>query len=61
MPENMNQKQTNERKFAWVDKWVNMTGDRARIDAKANDTSIVYDTDEGLVREYADGRVVKLK
>jgi hypothetical protein len=47
------------RKFAWVDKWAKMTGDRAKIDAKVNNTYIVYDTENGLVKEYPDGTVVK--
>ncbi|SDJ14175.1 hypothetical protein MUO14_13150 [Halobacillus shinanisalinarum] len=46
------------RKFAWVDKWVKMTGDRAKIDAKANNTYIVYETENGLVKEYPDGTIV---
>lgn len=29
------QKNVPKRKFGWVDKWVKMTGERARIDAKA--------------------------
>lgn len=35
----MFKKQNNdpERKYAWADKWVKMTGGRARIDAKVND------------------------
>lgn len=35
----------NKRKFEWVDKWAKMTGERARIDAKANMTAIVYRTE----------------
>lgn len=58
MLENKNQKNEGDRKFAWVDKWVKMTGDRARIDAKANNTCIVYETKEGLVQEYPDGKIV---
>lgn len=46
------------RKFEWIDKWVKMTGERAKIDAKANNTSIIYHTEEGLVREYPDGTIV---
>ena len=40
----MLEKQDNvpKRKFAWADKWVKMTGERARIDAKVNNTYIVY-------------------
>ncbi|WP_163970643.1 hypothetical protein [Oceanobacillus halotolerans] len=37
-----------------------MTGDRARIDAKANDTCIVYDAINGLVKKYPNGKIVKL-
>lgn len=49
-----------ERKFAWMDKWVKLTGDRARIDAKANGTYIVYEKDGQLVKEYPDGKIVPL-
>ncbi|MDQ0220852.1 hypothetical protein ELQ35_21095 [Peribacillus cavernae] len=47
-----------ERKFAWVDKWAKMTGERARIDAKVNNTYIVYKTKNGLVKEYPNGEVI---
>lgn len=56
MGENNNHK---GRKFAWVDKWVKMTGERARIDAKVNDTYIIYDTDQGWVKEYPNGEIVQ--
>lgn len=46
------------RKFEWVDKWVRMTGARAKIDAIANNTYIIYHTEEGRVREYPDGTIV---
>ena len=42
-----------------LQKLIKLTGDRARLDAKANNTYIVYKTDEGqIVREYPDGRIV---
>lgn len=37
-----------------------MTGERAKIDAKANNTYIIYNTEEGLVREYPDGIIISL-
>ncbi|WP_033827768.1 hypothetical protein [Bacillus andreraoultii] len=46
-----------KRKFEWVDKWAKMTGERARIDAKANKTAIVYRTEKGWVREHYDGTI----
>lgn len=42
----------NKRKFEWVDKWAKMTGERARIDAKAIKTAIVYRTEKGWVKEH---------
>ncbi|GKV65174.1 MULTISPECIES: hypothetical protein [unclassified Sporosarcina] len=54
---NPNQK----RKYGWLDKWVKMTGERARIDAKANDTYIIYEKDGVLCKEYPNGKVVPLK
>ena len=49
-----------ERKFAWIDKWVKMTGGRAKIDAKVNETYIIYETENGLVKEYPDGRIIEI-
>ena len=46
------------RKYEWIDKWVKMTGERAKIDAKANNTYIIYNTEKGWVREYPDGTIV---
>jgi len=45
------------RKFAWVDKWAKMTGERARIDAKAHKTAIVYQKDGRTVKEHYDGTI----
>lgn len=42
-----------------LQKLIKLTGDRARLDAKANNTSIVYKTAGGqMVREFPDGRIV---
>ena len=42
-----------------LQKLIKLTGDRARLDAKAHNTYIVYKTDGGqIVREYPDGRIV---
>jgi hypothetical protein len=39
-----------------LQKLIRMTGDRAKIDAKANGTYVVYKNDKGqLVKEYANG------
>ena len=58
----MLEKQDNvpKRKFAWADKWVKMTGERARIDAKVNNTYIVYKKNGILVKEFPDGHTVPL-
>ncbi len=40
-------------------KMIRLTGDRARLDAKANNTYIVYKSTEGrIVREFADGSII---
>jgi len=39
-------------------KLVRMTGARAKIDAQANDSYIVYNSSKGIVKEYADGKIV---
>ncbi|MCR2820052.1 hypothetical protein NQ185_00145 [Lederbergia panacisoli] len=49
-----------KRKFAWADKWVKMTGERARIDAKVNNTYIMYEKNGKLVKEFPNGDVVPL-
>ncbi|UGB33133.1 hypothetical protein [Metabacillus sp. B2-18] len=49
-----------KRKFAWADKWVKMTGERARIDAKVNNTYIVYEKNGKLVKEFPNGDIVPL-
>lgn len=41
-----------------VEKWVKMTRERARIDAKVNNKYIIYDTDNGWVKEYPNGDIV---
>ncbi|ALS29968.1 hypothetical protein IJ21_46050 [Paenibacillus sp. 32O-W] len=45
--------------FKELQKLIKLTGDRAKLDAKANETYIVYKTAEGqIVREYSDGNVI---
>jgi len=40
-------------------KFVKLTGDRAKLDAKANNTYIVYKTNSGqIVKEFANGQIV---
>ncbi|CDO04278.1 hypothetical protein BN988_02832 [Oceanobacillus picturae] len=58
----MSEGQTNapKRKYAWMDKWAKMTGERAKIDAKANGTYIIYEKDGELVKEYPNDRVLPL-
>lgn len=46
-----------KRKFEWVDKWAKMTGERARIDAKVHKTAIVYNTEDGWVKEHYDDTI----
>lgn len=52
------QNSVTKRKYAWVDKWAKMTGERARIDAKANNTYIIYEKDGKLVKEFPNGEVI---
>ncbi|ALX47671.1 hypothetical protein [Lentibacillus amyloliquefaciens] len=55
----MLKQQNNEskRKYGWIDKWAKMTGERARIDAKANKTYIIYEKNGKLVKEYPNGKI----
>lgn len=42
-----------------LQKLIRLTGDRAKLDAKANETYIVYKTNKGqIVKEFADGKIV---
>ncbi|WP_182301885.1 hypothetical protein [Cohnella cholangitidis] len=42
-------------------KLIKLTGDRAKLDAKANDTYIVYKTDQGqIVKEYNNGDIIPI-
>ncbi|MBW7453083.1 hypothetical protein ACFOLF_14305 [Paenibacillus sepulcri] len=48
-------------KFKDLEKLIKLTGDRAKLDAKANDTYIVYKTVEGqIVKEYNNGDIVPI-
>ncbi|MBC8079671.1 MAG: hypothetical protein H7X86_04955 [Gorillibacterium sp.] len=43
-------------------KLVKLTGDRARLDAKVNNTYIVYKINSGqIVKEYSDGKIVNVE
>lgn len=45
-----------------LNKYIKFTGDRARLDAKANGTYIVYKTCDGhMVREYSNGEIERLE
>ncbi|WP_173275311.1 hypothetical protein [Paenibacillus sp. NEAU-GSW1] len=42
-----------------LQKLIKLTGDRAKLDAKANETYIVYKTEKGqIVKEYTNGNIV---
>ncbi|MNR64820.1 hypothetical protein D3C85_1875980 [compost metagenome] len=44
-----------------LQKFIKLTGGRAKLDAKANETYIVYKNVEGkIVKEYNDGQVVQV-
>lgn len=53
-----NERVNKRRKYGWVDKWARMTGERAKIDAKVNNTYIVYATKNALVKEFPNGEIV---
>lgn len=41
-----------------LSEYIKLTGERARLDAKANGTYIVYKTDKGqIVKEYTNGKM----
>ncbi|MNC53808.1 hypothetical protein D3C75_1032490 [compost metagenome] len=41
-----------------LQKLITLTGDRAKLDAKANETYIVYKTHKGqIVKEFANGKI----
>ncbi|MCC3372401.1 hypothetical protein [Cohnella sp. REN36] len=42
-----------------LEKLIKLTGDRAKLDAKVNETYIVYKTKDGqIVKEYYNGNIV---
>ncbi|MCM3001354.1 hypothetical protein M3647_28100 [Paenibacillus cellulositrophicus] len=44
--------------FQDLQKLIKLTGDRAKLDAKANGTYIVYKTESGrIVKEFANGDI----
>ena len=47
-----------KRKYAWVSKWAKMTGERAKIDAKVNNTYIIYEKNGELVKEFPNGEII---
>ncbi|WP_281884461.1 hypothetical protein [Paenibacillus sp. YYML68] len=43
-------------------KFIKLTGDQAKLDAKANGTYIVYKTSDGhLVKEYSNGVIERIE
>ena len=45
-----------------LNKFIKLTGDRAKLDAKANGTYIVYKTSDGhMVREYSNGEIERIE
>lgn len=42
-------------------KLIKLTGERAKLDAKANGTYVIYKDGEQLIKEYADGTKEFLK
>lgn len=47
--------------FKDIQKLIKLTGDRAKLDAKAYETYIVYKTAQGqIVKEYSNGDVIPL-
>ncbi|KRE47022.1 hypothetical protein [Paenibacillus sp. Soil522] len=49
------------RRIQDLSKFIKLTGDRAKLDAKANGTYIVYKTNDGqFVREYSNGEIERI-
>jgi hypothetical protein len=47
--------------FQDLQKLIKLTGDRAKLDAKAYGTYIVYKTDKGqIVKEYSNGEIIPI-
>ncbi|WP_175598082.1 hypothetical protein [Paenibacillus luteus] len=44
-----------------LQKLIKLTGDRAKLDAKANDTYVVYKTKDGqFMKEYSNGNIEQI-
>lgn len=42
-----------------LQKLIKLTGARAKLDAKANETYIIYKSDKGqILKEYPDGKII---
>lgn len=44
-----------------LQKYISMTGERAKIDAKIHNTYIVYKNEKGIVKEYPNGKIEIVK
>ena len=45
-----------------LQKLIKLTGDRAKLDAKANDTYVVYKTKDGqFMKEYSNGNIEQIE
>lgn len=45
-----------------LQKLIKLTGDRAKLDAKANDTYVVYKTKDGqFIKEYSNGNIEQIE
>lgn len=56
-----NQENQPRRKYEWIGKWAKMTGERAKIDAKVNNTYIIYEKNGRLVKEFPNGEIFPLE
>jgi len=44
-----------------LEKYIKLTGEMARIEAKKNNTYIVYKNHKGIVKEYPNGKIEIIK
>ncbi len=49
-----------KRKYEWMDEYIKRTGEVAMEEAKRDNTYIVYEKDDKLVKEYSNFNIIPL-
>lgn len=55
-----NKNNRTKRKYEWMDEYIKRTGEVAMEEAKKDNTYIVYEKDDKLVKEYSNFNIIPL-